>query len=113
MLITTVAACSSGIGNPTAGDILSDNPNADILQWDGIVYSNVNDAEYVRELGHEPVEKLGEIERQSGSRWFFRDRSATHLPEGTNIFNVNKGGIYYLIGVADDEEIVYRALVEG
>ncbi|WP_026690120.1 hypothetical protein [Alteribacter aurantiacus] len=105
--------CQSGIDNPSASEVLRNNPDADIFQWNGgFVYSNMSGAEYI-DRGFEPDEKIGEIKRQTDRRWFFRDGSATQLPEGTSIYKPAGNAMNYLIAIVDGEEVLYRILLEG
>ena len=114
ILLIFLSGCSQSLGNPTARDIIKENGDADIFQWnDGLVYSNASNTVSVQELGLTKGEELGEITRQTSNKWLFSDGAATQLPVGTKVYKANDDDTYMLIIDLDDEEIVYRALIEG
>lgn len=114
LLMIFLTGCSQSLGNPTARDIIKDNGNADIFQWnDGLVYSNASNIVSVQELGLSKGEELGEITRQTSNKWLFKDGAATQLPVGTKVYKANDDDTYMLIIELEDEEIVYHALLEG
>lgn len=114
LLMIFLTGCSQSLGNPTARDIIKDNGNADIFQWnDGLVYSNASNIVSVQELGLSKGEELGEITRQTSNKWLFKDGAATQLPVGTKVYKANDDDTYMLIIELEDEEIVYHALIEG
>ncbi len=40
ILLFLLTGCSQSLGNPTARDIITENGDADIIQWnDGLIYS--------------------------------------------------------------------------
>lgn len=100
------------IGNPTTEDILSESPDADIFQWNGIVYSEASHIEWVQKEELAIGERLGAISQQSIEGLAFQDEMATKLPVGTEIFKPLNGG-NILIAKVDDEEIRYLGLIEG
>ena len=62
ILLIFLSGCSQSLGNPTARDIIKENGDADIFQWnDGLVYSNASNTVSVQELGLTKGEELGEI----------------------------------------------------
>ncbi|WP_138416380.1 hypothetical protein [Aquibacillus sediminis] len=108
-----------GIGNPTAKEILDGNPNADILQIDGVVYANVSDVDRFKERNNEVGEKIGEVKKQTDRTWWYRDFFATKLPVGTEIF-VTKDQSYsdgdtpsVIIAQSEGNSFMYLAYVEG
>lgn len=114
ILLIFLTGCSQSLGNPTARDIIKENGDADIFQWnDGLIYSNAFNAVSVQELGLTKGEELGEITRQTSNKWLFKDGAATQLPVGTKVYKANDDDTYILIIELEDEEIVYHALLEG
>lgn len=114
IILVLLSACSNSIGNPTASDILKNDADADILQWnDGLVYTNASDFEVLQDKDIKKGEKIGEITRKTRNRWFFKDGAATKLPFGTKIYKTNDDDIYLLIIELENEEIVYHVLLEG
>ncbi|MFD2655998.1 hypothetical protein [Gracilibacillus thailandensis] len=118
IVILLVSANSSSISNPNARNILSENPDADIIQWDGVVYQNVTDREWLR-TGYQTGEVIGEIVKQTDRQWFYRDRFATKLEKGTILY-ANKSSDYQsseflstILVEKDGQLLVYQALVEG
>ena len=113
-LLLFLAGCSQNIGNPTASDVIKENEDVDIFQWnDGIVYSNATNLEWVEKLELTKGEELGEIIRQTNSRWLFKDGAATKLPVGTKLYKANDDDTYTIIIELENKEIVYIALLEG
>ncbi|SFM02608.1 hypothetical protein SAMN04487943_106262 [Gracilibacillus orientalis] len=120
LLITTlfISASSSSIENPNARDILRNNPDADIIQLDGLIYQNVTNREWI-ETDYQMGEQLGEIKKRTDRKWFYRDFFATTLAKGTILYtekdsNYQKGDFPFTVLVEEDDDIlVYQALVEG
>ncbi len=101
-----LTGCSQSVGNPKASNIIKENEDADIFQWnDGLVYVNASNIERVQELG--------EITSQTTNKWLFKDGAATQLPVGTKIYKANDDDTYNLIIELEEEEIVYEVLLEG
>ena len=114
ILLFFLTGCSQSVGNPTASDILKENEDADIFQWnDGLVYLNASNIERVQELELTKGKELGEITRQTSYKWLFKDGAATQLPVGTKIYKSNDDNTYNLIIELEEEEIVYEVLLEG
>ncbi|WOV83274.1 hypothetical protein PGH26_10085 [Sporosarcina jeotgali] len=114
LLTSILSACSNSIGNPTANEIIKENEDADIFQWnDGLVYINASKIERTQELELIKGELLGEITRQTSNRWLFKDGAAVQLPVGTKIYKTNDDDTYNLIIEWEEEEIVYEVLLEG
>ncbi|MEK3980773.1 hypothetical protein MKY37_17225 [Psychrobacillus sp. FSL K6-2836] len=114
LLLLLLAGCSQNLGNPTARDVIKENEDADIFQWnDGLVYSNAANIEWIQELELTKGEELGEITGQTNKKWLFKDGVATQLPVGTKIYKANDDDTYKLIIELENTEIVYIALLEG
>ncbi|MCP3029510.1 hypothetical protein [Halobacillus sp. A5] len=102
-------------GNPTAKEILTDNPDADILQFD----ANVSNEEWIKVNVYSKNEAIGEVKKQTTNTWWYRNLYASKLPEGTKIYSVNdseysKGEAPAFIMVKKgNDEFIYQSLVEG
>lgn len=92
--------------NPTVEEILSQDPDADILYMDDIVYAT--NIDWVDELSLTKGEEIGEIEKNTTNPKEFINKTANVLPVGTKIYRA-KGSNGMLI--ADDK--YYYGLVEG
>ncbi|SHM91186.1 hypothetical protein [Gracilibacillus kekensis] len=118
-IVLIASANSSAIGNPTAREVLKANTDADIIQLDGLIYSNVTDNEWIKEQEYLLGDKIGEIKKQTKRKWFYRDYFATILPKGTAIYirerqEYEKDATPFIVLVEKDGEIlVYQAMVEG
>lgn len=106
-------------GNPTVRDILGDNQDADILKLDGLVYGNVTDVDWVQDREYKKGGKIGEVRNKTQNSWWFRDRYATKLPEGTALYMTGdeeyqkeKPPTYVLVEYKNKERI-YIAYIEG
>jgi len=92
--------------NPTVEEILSQDPDADILYLDEIVYAT--NIDWVDELALTKGEEIGEIEKNTTSSKEFINKTANVLPVGTKIYRAKeRNGML----IADDK--YYYALVEG
>jgi|SRR5690606_17678727 len=100
---------SETIGNPTPKDFLEDG-NADIFVFDGIVYSNVKDVDWVKESDYTIGEEVGEITKQSDKANEFENGTSNKLPVGTKIYETDTP-IY--IAIVDGKEIPYLKMLEG
>ncbi|MGP4039218.1 hypothetical protein ACTWP4_04815 [Gracilibacillus sp. D59] len=100
---------SETIGNPTPKDFLDDG-NADIFVLGDIVYSNVEDVDWVKELNYTIGEKVGEITKQTDKAKDFKNGTSNKLPIGTKIYETDTP-IY--IAIINDMEIPYLKMIEG
>ncbi|PKR76956.1 hypothetical protein CEY16_14210 [Halalkalibacillus sediminis] len=122
LIILAFIAISGGftsigsIGNPSASDILGGNPDADIIRFDDLIYSQ-RDELYGRSIEDiEKGEKVGEIKKQTTTSWWFWDLYATKLSEGTPVFfedGETSETPSILIVELEGEELIYSALIEG
>ncbi|MFE8700630.1 hypothetical protein ACFYKX_08400 [Cytobacillus sp. FJAT-54145] len=96
--------------NPDAEETLRLNENADIFQWDGLIYQT--GITWVDDLQLTKNELVGEItsifEDDPKS---FKNGMANQLPLGTKIYSTKEQGI--LIVEHDGKTKYYLALVEG
>lgn len=114
LFLLILTGCSSAIpGNPTAKTILKEDPEADIFQYNQLIYINATDKVSVKNDNFIKEEKIGEIKKMTTSSAFFKDFYATKLPVGTEIFATNDHDTYTIIVEIDGEQILYTALVEG
>lgn len=118
--IINIAGCGvSDSGKVTANDVLKQNSEADILMYEGRIYSNMTEVEWFEQRNIEYIKQnlIGEIEKQSTHSFGFNDMTATKLPIGTKVFSsreVNKAkdsGI--LIIEFEGEYLYYLVLLEG
>ncbi|CAM3815304.1 hypothetical protein [Alkalicoccus chagannorensis] len=100
-------------GNPTAEEILSSSPDADIFKAGGIIYSNAEDIDWVMEEELTLDEEVLEITEQSNHGEDFENGTATELPVGTKIYDHHEGRGPIYTAVVDDKEIRYLGLIEG
>jgi hypothetical protein len=111
-----LAGCSSDVGKVTARDVLIENENADVLKYNGFMYSNVTELEWFEEKKSnvQKGKKIGEIKRVTTSSLFFTEFSATMLPKGTTLYDTNDGetGII-LVESENGETLFYMQLLEG
>ncbi|WP_238600642.1 hypothetical protein, partial [Metasolibacillus meyeri] len=100
-------SCSAGSPtNPTARSILKEDVQADILQYEGLIYSNAAHLDIAFTKG----EKLGEIKKTTTISIGFKDFYATQLTAGTEIFSTNT---QLIIAEVNGKQIPYLALIEG
>lgn len=95
--------------NPTANEILAQNPNADIFQHKGIIYTNASNIEWVQQTELKIGESVGTIKKQYIDGITFENEMATKLPVGAEIFESGQ----ILIVNLDGKEIRYLSLIEG
>lgn len=101
------------IGNPTAKEILINDPNADIFQYKDIIYTNASGIEWVQQADLTIGKSVGTIQKQYQPDLAFENGMATELPVGTVIYEPMKKSGPILIVVVNDEEVRYLGLIEG
>ena len=116
MALLSLAGCSADGGRVTARDVLKQNEDADILKYEGFIYSNATDLEWFQEVKDriQKGEEIGKIKKVTKSGLFFTNSSATKLPEGTVLYDTNdgdKGTIY--VETEDGKVLYYIQLLEG
>ena len=97
------------IGNPTPKDFLEES-NADIFLFDNIVYSNVDNLDWVKDLNYSIGEEIGEITKQTKKANHYKNGTSNKLPVGTKIYKTDTQ-IY--IAIVDGKEIPYLKMLEG
>ncbi|MCM3233552.1 MULTISPECIES: hypothetical protein [unclassified Mesobacillus] len=116
IFIVLLTGCNADGGRVTARDVLKQNENADILKYDGFIYSNVTEHEWFEENKdrQQKGKKIGEIKKVTTSSLFFTNLSATKLPKGTVLFDTNDGetGIIF-VETDNGDGLYYMQLLEG
>ncbi|HIW34790.1 MAG TPA: hypothetical protein IAA29_18595 [Candidatus Paenibacillus intestinavium] len=101
------------IGNPTAEEVLAQNPKADIFQYKDIVYTNASEIEWVQQAELTIGDHVGTITKQFTYDLTFEHEMATKLPVDTEIYEPAKKIGPVLIVTINDKEIRYLGLIEG
>ncbi|MFC5602776.1 hypothetical protein [Sporosarcina koreensis] len=97
-------------GNPDAKEILTLDPEADIFQFEGVIYKTGID--WVEELTLTKVKQVGEIITRNDANTDFEDEMSNKLPVGAKIFSTKERGDI-LIVESEGEIKKYLAIVEG
>jgi hypothetical protein len=114
LLIFVLVGCTPAINtNPTANYILKEHSQADILQYNNLIYINATSLESMNQLEYIKCEKIGEIIKTTNSSKDFKDYYATKLESGTEIFSTNDNNIYTIIADINGQQVLYMALLEG
>ncbi|MDQ0225706.1 hypothetical protein [Metabacillus niabensis] len=93
-----------------ADEVLRLDPNADIFQYEGVIYkSNVD---WVDKLSLSKDVQIGEIKTKNDTNTDFYDGMSNKLPVGTKIFSAKERGDI-LIVESGDSVLKYLAIVEG
>jgi hypothetical protein len=113
-----LSACGiADSGKVTAKDVLKHNPDADIFQYEGFIYSNVTELEWFEERKESLAKEklIGEVKIQSTRSFGFKDFTATKLPVGTKIYSSSQGGKEsgVLILEIEGEDLFYMVMLEG
>ena len=93
-----------------AEEVLTLNPEANILQHDGVVYETGID--WVEALSLTKDVQIGEIKIQNGSNTHFEDGMANKLPVGTKIYSAEEREDIVVVEI-NGEILKYLAIVEG
>ncbi|WP_079477590.1 hypothetical protein [Halobacillus salinus] len=100
---------SNATENPSPADF-SKEEQADFFVIDGVVYSNVEGAQWAEGLEYTLGEQLGEIKKQRTDEEEFESFTASQLPVGTKIYETDTR-LY--IAIVDNKEIPYVKMIEG
>ncbi|WHY85927.1 hypothetical protein QNH39_25685 [Neobacillus novalis] len=117
LALLTITGCSNGgettkvtIDSIDAEEVLTLDPDADIFQYDGVIYKT--NIDWVEELSLTKDVQIGEIKTRNDTNMDFKDEMANKRPVGAKIFSVKeRGGI--LIVESEGEILKYLAIVEG
>lgn len=98
--------------NPNAEEVLNLDPEADIFQFNGVIYQTRID--WVEELNLVKDEEIGEIKTKNETNTNFEDGMSNKLPVGAKIFSVKEkiGGPILLVEL-EGEIYKYYGIVEG
>ncbi|WP_243458061.1 hypothetical protein [Sporosarcina sp. Te-1] len=97
--------------NPDAEEILALDPEADIFQFEGVIYQT--GIEWVEELTLTKDVQVGEIKTRNETDTNFVDEMSNKLPVGAKIFStIEKEGLILLVE-SEGKILRYYALVEG
>jgi hypothetical protein len=110
-----LAGCSADGGKVTARDVLKANKDADVIKYNGFMYSNITDLEWFdkQKSDIQKGKEIGEIKKVTTSSLFFTDFSATKLPKGTILYTTNDGYTGIIIVEKNNETLYYMQLLEG
>ena len=98
-------------GNPDAKEILTLDPEADIFQFEGLIYTTGID--WVEKLTLTKDEQVGVIKTRNDTDTNFEDEMSNKLPVGAKIFStIEKEGPILLVE-SEGKILKYYALVEG
>jgi hypothetical protein len=107
------ASGSDATHNPTAQEMLRENPDADFFQLGGVVYMNAASIDWVQAEELQAEEKIGTIAKEYKQGAAFEDGMATKLPKGAEIYKPDTHGSLILIVKWNGDESRYLALLEG
>ena len=97
--------------NPDAEEILTLDPEADIFQFEGVIYQTGID--WVEELTLTKNEEVREIKTRNDTDTNFNDEMSNKLPIGAKIFSIKEKEGPILLVESEGEILKYYALVEG
>ncbi|MER2077170.1 hypothetical protein [Psychrobacillus psychrotolerans] len=103
--VTTVT-----IDSIDAEEILKLDSNADIFQYDGVIYKT--NIDWVDELSLTKDVQIGEIKTKNDANTNFKDEMSNKLPVGAKIFSAKERGDI-LIVESEGEIKKYLVIVEG
>ncbi|QHW33719.1 hypothetical protein GZH47_24925 [Paenibacillus rhizovicinus] len=109
----TASINSEATHNPTAQEMLQDNPDADFFQLGDVIYVNAANIEWVQAEALKAEEKIDSIAKQYVQGGVFEDGMATKLPKGAEIYKPDTHGLLILIAKWDGHEVRYLAILEG
>ena len=117
LALFTITGCSNGgettkvtIESIDAEEVLTLDPDADIFQYDGVIYKT--GIEWVEELSLTKNVQIGEIKTRNDANTDFKDEMSNKLPFGAKIFSA-KGRGDILIVESEGKILKYLAIVEG
>lgn len=98
-------------GNPDAEEILSMAPDANIFQYDDLIYETGID--WVEEKPLTKDKQVGEIKETRDKGINFKNGTANKLPVGSKIFTTKEESKMFLLVESEGKILKYYALVEG
>ena len=122
IILLTVAGCSNlpGLastevyttGHPDAEEVLALYHDADIFQFDGVIY--LTGIDWVEELTLTKGEQVGEIKSRNTEDTNFENGMSNKLPVGAKIYSTEENeGLMLLLVESEGKILKYYALVEG
>ena len=121
LILLTAVGCSKSLdkgetevhttGNPDAEEILTLDPEADIFQFEGVIYKTGID--WVDELSLTKDKQVGEIKMRNDRDTSFEDEMANKLPVGAKIFSTMEKEGPILLVESEGKVLKYYGLVEG
>ncbi|MGE7092748.1 hypothetical protein ACQKII_15115 [Lysinibacillus sp. NPDC048646] len=112
-----IAGCNIQGGTTTvsidsidAEEVLTLDSDADIFQYDGVIYKT--NIDWVEELSLTKDVQIGEIKTKNNANTDFKDGMSNKLPVGTKIFSTKERGDI-LIVESEGKINKYLAIVEG
>ncbi|MFJ8260232.1 hypothetical protein ACIQ4Z_24090 [Peribacillus asahii] len=117
LTLFTITGCSNGgettkvtIDSIDAEEVLKLDPDADIFQYDGVIYKT--NIEWVEEITLTKDVQIGKIKTRNDANTDFKDEMSNKLPVGAKIFYAKERGDI-LIVESDGGILKYLAIVEG
>lgn len=121
IVLLTAVGCSNPSGpgeivvhkteNPNAEEVLTLDPDADIFQFDGVIY--LTGVDWVEELTLTKDEQIGEIKTRNDTDTNFENEMSNKLPVGAKIFSTLEKEGPMLLVESEGELLKYYALLEG
>jgi hypothetical protein len=115
--LSTITGCSNGgettkvsINHIVAEEVLKLDPDADMFQYEGVIYKT--NIDWVEELSLTKDVQIGEIKTKNDTNTDFKDEMANKLPIGAKIFSAKERGDILIVEV-EEEILKYLAIVEG
>ncbi|KAB2331585.1 hypothetical protein F7731_18605 [Cytobacillus depressus] len=117
LTLLTITGCSNveettkvTIDSIDAEEVLTLDPDADIFQYDGVIYKT--NIDWVEEIPLRKDVQVGKIKTRNDVNTDFKDEMSNKLPVGAKIFSAKERGDI-LIVESEGENLKYLAIVEG
>jgi len=94
----------------TAEEVLAEDPDADIFQFEGVVYKT--EGELDEDVGVTLKELIGKVTKKVDSDTEFEDGMANELMPNVKIYSTNEKDLTVLLVEVQDEKRVYYAQVK-
>lgn len=117
LVLFTITGCLNGgettkvtIDSIDAEEVLTLDPDADIFQYDGVIYKT--NIDWVEELSLTKDVQIGEIKTKNDTNTDFQNEMANKLPLGAKIFSAKERGDILIVEL-EGKTLKYLAVVEG
>lgn len=117
LVLFMITGCSNNGGTTEvtidsidAEEVLTLDPDADIFQFDGVIYKT--NIDWVEELSLTKNVQIGEIKTRNDDNTDFNNEMSNKLPVGAKIFSAKERGDILLVEITG-EITKYLAIVEG